>query len=192
MRLLNRLVHIAIILSLSTFVHAQKEESVSWNDKTPLEWVDFEADYNPKSDAVALTASGITFGYSIGQINNVISSFKAQVYAHFYPARSWVKPEHDNEYILAHEQLHFDITELHARLMRKELSELRISNNIKQRIQEVHRRISMDLDRMQILYDSDTNHSINREAQLRWIQEVKQALKVLEDYQDPQVTATRR
>jgi len=184
---------LAISLLLLSYceVYAQGEVPLSWQSAFNLSWKDFKGEVSVTSDAVASTATGITFGYAIGNTNNTISSFKAEVYAHFYPLRSWVKPEGLNAYVLEHEQLHFDITELHARLLRKELLKLRISDNLKQRVQALHDRISADLDRMQSLYDLDTRHSLDKAAQERWKKEVSLGLKALESYSHPEVLVSR-
>jgi len=179
-----------LLLASVYLTQAQDQVTLTWDETSPLSWDMFQGAINNNSKAVALTASGLTFGYTFEQTNRNIVSFKAKVYAHFYPHNSWVKPDSKTTYILGHEQLHFDITELYARMFRKELSGLRISNNLKQRIEEIHRRINMDLDKMQNLYDTESNHSINEEAQLRWEREVKEALDALSDYASPNVYVT--
>ncbi len=175
-----------ILLLLWTPLQAQ--ETIAWSATDSLVWTNFKSTPNEKMQAVALTASGLTFGYSVKQTNNLIVSFNAEVYAHFYPDKSWVKQDRETSYILGHEQLHFDITELHARMLRKELSELRITNNLKRRVQQIHNRINMDMDKMQNLYDRETNHSINVEAQRRWEKDVTEALKALEAYTSPYIS----
>ena len=84
--------------------------------------------------------------------------------------------------------MHFDITELHARMLRKELSEVRITNNLKRVIQQIHNRINMDMDKMQIIYDRETNHSLNKEAQERWQKDIAEALRAMADYASPKIT----
>jgi hypothetical protein len=173
---------LVVCLVLWVKVKAQSETTLTWQDSSKLNWQDFKDEVDDESEAVASTATGITFGYTIGTTNNVISSFKAEVYAHFYPLRSWVKSEGLNTHVLKHEQLHFDITELHARLFRKALQELRVGNNLKQRIESLHNQISNDLDRMQSLYDNETRHSLDKAAQERWDKEVSEGLKALKSY----------
>lgn len=181
-----RLVIVLLISVCCLGVYAQ-EETIAWSTTDTLQWVNFKAEPNLKMEAAAITASGLTFGYSVKHSNNVIYNFTAEVYAHFYPNKSWVKAGRDTDYILAHEQLHFDITELHARMLRKELSQLRINNNIRRRIEQINQRVNMDLDKMQNIYDSSTNHSNNTEVQLQWQRDVKEALKSLEEYADPKI-----
>src|SRR5690606_40361550 len=46
--------------------------------------------------------------------------------SYFNPHLSWVVPASRNDYLLKHEQLHFDITELHARKLRRELANISV------------------------------------------------------------------
>ena len=169
------------------YLGAQKE-AISWGAERLLSWSDFEGLAEMEAEAVAITSSGLTFGYRVKQSNNSIISFTARVDAHFYPQKSWVKPHRKTDEVLGHEQLHFDITELHARKFRRELSALRIDNNLKQRIQELYSRINLDLDSMQRLYDKETEHSMNEASQLQWRKDVRQALNALKDYSHPEIS----
>lgn len=59
-------IHHFIISILFLFVgSSSNDETISWNDSRKLKWEDFKGNPNSQSDAVALTASGITFGYSV-------------------------------------------------------------------------------------------------------------------------------
>jgi|AVFP01.1.fsa_nt_gi hypothetical protein len=165
-----------------------QNEPISWDSESLLSWSDFEAVADTKAEAVAITSSGLTFGYRVKQSNNTIISFTARVEAQFYPDKSWVKTLAKKDTVLKHEQLHFDITELHARKFRKELSALRIDNNLKQRIQELYNRINLDLDRMQRLYDKETDHSLKEGSQLQWNKDVRQALNALKAYSHPEIS----
>ena len=115
---------VRIVLLFLCFFCIQNDESVlSWDASYKLSWSDFKAKPNTNSSAVAITASGIIFGFSIKQTDkNKVVSFTTDVYAHFYPEQSWYKMKRANNHILQHEQLHFDITELYARKFRYRIS----------------------------------------------------------------------
>ena len=103
------------------FARSSNEETMTWNESRKLTWADFKAQPNYDSNAVALTASGITFGYSVKTSGKRIVDFSTTVEAHFYPKKSWHFKDKSDAYILGHEQLHFDITELYARKFRQQL-----------------------------------------------------------------------
>lgn len=142
---------------------------MAWSAENKLEWVHFKANSKPGADIAALTASGITFSFSVEESSERgYLSFDTTVEAHFYPEKSWYIKERANEHILAHEQLHFDLTELHVRKLRYQISKLKISSNIKKELNAIHGRVNLELAEMQNLYDFETDHSRNIEKQNNW------------------------
>lgn len=172
-----------IICFLFVFVGVNSsEDTMTWNESRKLTWADFKANPNPSSDAVALTASGITFGYSVKTSGKRIVGFSTSVEAHFYPNKSWYLKDKGDEYILGHEQLHFDITELYVRKFRQQLERLVVNQNIKEQMGQIHVAINDALDKTQKNYDAQTNHSINVEAQKYWQNFIKEELAKLDKY----------
>ncbi|MBO6880719.1 DUF922 domain-containing protein [Winogradskyella sp.] len=158
------------------------DETMTWHEARKLSWADFKASPDPASDAVALTASGITFGYSVKTSNRRIVGFSTTVEAHFYPAKSWYIKEKGDDHVLGHEQLHFDITELYVRKFRKQLDRLVVNQNIKKQMEQIHVAINKALEESQKTYDAQTNHSINVEAQKYWEAFIAEELKKLDKY----------
>jgi len=158
------------------------EETISWNASQKLTWADFKANPDANSGAVALTASGITFGYSVKTSGKRIIDFTASVEAHFYPNKSWYVKEKGDDYILGHEQLHFDITELYVRMFREKLSLLKPNQNLKDQLQKLHIAINEALNETQKRYDAQSNHSINTEMQKQWEVFIATELKKFENY----------
>ncbi len=140
----------------------------TWNATYKLSWSDFKAKPDYNSDAVAVTASGITFGYSLKRINKKVVDFETKVEAYFYPQHSWCKLDLADDHILSHEQLHFDITELHARNFRKLLTKVKANQNTAKTLQTLHQRVETDLAAMQNKYDTESNYSIHKEEQAAW------------------------
>jgi hypothetical protein len=166
-------------------VLAQDNEPViSWNPSNKITWSDFKGKPIANSDAVATTASGITFGFSITQKNNNdVVAFTTEVHAHFYPKQSWYKVERADAHILDHERLHFDITELYARKFRYRISMLTISNSIKRQLKKMHNDINSELAEMQDKYDSETDFSRNFDSQALWKAYIDAELKKYDKYQ---------
>nr|WP_321233513.1 DUF922 domain-containing protein [uncultured Psychroserpens sp.] len=158
------------------------EVTIQWNETKKLSWTDFRGPIEPNSDAVAVTASGITFSFSVKQSNNQFLSFEAQANAHFYPEKSWYVKSKGDDHILAHEQLHFDITELHVRQLRYEISKLKISQNIKTELRRLHEQANINLAKMQNAYDTQSQNSINKEQQSLWSEFVKAELQKFRAY----------
>lgn len=161
---------------------SSNENTISWDKDRKLTWEDFKADPDANSDAVALTASGITFGYSVKTSGRRIIGFTTSVEAHFYPDKSWYLTESADDYILGHEQLHFDITELYARKFRQQLDRLVVNQNIKIQMNQIHEAINTALTKTQHTYDEQTQHSIVVDAQKYWENFIAEELQKLDKY----------
>lgn len=174
---------IRVLIFLLCFVNFQTEKPViSWQENKSLTWKDFKGKPKLNSHAVAETASGISFGFSVKKTNNIVVSFSTEVNTYFYPENSWVNPDRATPYILGHEQLHFDITELFARKFRKDISELKVSNSVKDQLQILYQNNQEELGVMQRQYDLETNHSKNPEIQNKWQLYIKEELNKLSKY----------
>ena len=158
------------------------EETMTWVESQKLSWADFKGDPDKNSDGIALTAAGITFGYSVKTSGRRIIGFSTSVEAHFYPNKSWYIKEKGDDYILSHEQLHFDITELYARKFRKQLELLEVNRNIKKQMNRLHATINEALNETQKRYDKESNHSINVEMQKQWETFIADELNKLDQF----------
>ena len=90
--------------------------------------------------------------------------------------------ERADDYVLAHEQLHFDITELHVRKLRKQIDGVRVSQNLDQILNALHKNINKALTDMQNQYDADTNNSMDKNAQAKWLIFIRNELKKYVSY----------
>ena len=173
------------LLLFSCFLlSSSSEETIPWSDDLKLDWSYFRGQPQEDTDAVAITASGISFGYSIQKTDDKVTSFKVNVIAHFYPDKSWYKPEKSNDTILMHERLHFDITEWHARLLRKQIVTLQPTQNVSSTLDNLYADISKTLKETQNTYDAESDHSRNIEKQFFWQKKVALELKKLEKFKE--------
>lgn len=177
----NLLVVLALVLNEQSI----NEEVIEWQDTVQLNWSDFKGRPQNFGDVVALTSSGISYKFSVKEDRHKVTDFNVQVQAHFYPKRSWFHKKRASDHILAHEQLHFDITELYARKFRKEITHLKISKDIKRDLNSLYERIIKDMTVEQSTYDIQTNHSRDAKAQFAWNKKISDALKVYNDYKNP-------
>lgn len=171
-----------IILAFLFIGPISDEETVSWNEVNKLTWADFKANPETETDAVALTASGITFGYSVKTAGERIVDFSTTVESHFYPNKSWYLKDQANPHILGHEQLHFDITELYARKFRQQLTKLKVNQNVKVQMNRLHATINKAVGETQRRYDSQTKHSMNVEKQKEWEAFIEKELNSLDEF----------
>lgn len=157
-------------------MQAQEEEGIPWEAGQPLDWSDFRGTPPDSKRVAATTASGITYSYRTegpsGQYRLVF-----EVAAYFYPQRSWYHPELCDSMVLSHEQLHFDITEIYARKMRKLLNGRTFGGNVRTEVRKIFNQINRELSEFQHRYDRETDFSRNRGAQKSWNARVGQVLE---------------
>ena len=115
-------------ISLMSFSFV-KDDFILWQENKKLKIQDFKAD---NKDTVKVNRqqflgaiSAIRIEYSSFQRNkNSVPDFSIKTY--FDPNESWMLLK--NDYVLQHEQIHFDLTELYARKMRKSVESIRQKN----------------------------------------------------------------
>jgi len=169
---------------LCIFLFVQDEETITWTENQKLHWGNFEGEPEYDTDAVAITASGITYGYTSKTYSNSDKiDYTTKVFAQFYPEKSWYLKERVNDTVLGHEQLHFDITELHARKLRKRIKNTKFTKNIQKEISKIYDEVSGELRKMQNEYDEGSDYSRNYEGQVKWQKFVAKELHKLKAFQ---------
>ena len=127
-QILKNIFFFICFISLMNFSFV-KDEFILWQENKKLKIQDFKAD---NKDTVKVNRqqflgaiSAIRIEYSSFQRNkNSVPEFSIKTY--FDPNESWMLLK--NDYVLQHEQIHFDLTELYARKMRKSVESLRQKN----------------------------------------------------------------
>ena len=139
---------------------------------------DFEAKALSNTDNAALTSSNINFQFGYGS-----SGFRYSITCRFDKSRSWVRVKTDH--ILLHEQGHFDIAEIHARKLKKALSEYKYNEaTVSADLNKLYEELMKQHHEMQNLYDQQTDHSRNNEKQAEWLKKIVDELKSLMEYAD--------
>lgn len=169
---------IFVLFFLSTFGTTTTEgEFIIWNEQRKLNWEDFKAIPNNIGYEAAMTASSIEFGYTAK--NN---TYTFNIMCKFFPFQSWSIKDKQNDYILQHEQLHFDITELYTRKLIKEIKETIKYKKDVPKLKVIVQKKMNEWNKMQQKYDVETKHSINKEKQTAWNTYVSQQLDSLKEY----------
>ena len=172
-----------LFLIIGFSVQAQLPENrIPWTSEL-LTWEDFSGTPDPANPFHANTSSGISYSWSMRQSENDIE-FKYEIHTYFLPGESWVKPGKNTLHLLEHEQLHFDITELHGRKLRKAMEEFDVRNtrDIKPALQAIYKEIESSRHGMQKSFDAETRHSNDAAAQLKWQMFIKEELEKLKDF----------
>ncbi len=158
---------VCLILGLSSFVSNQ---FIDWRPNQKLSWKDFMGKPVANSGNAALTSTHISFEYGYGS-----NGFSYSITCRFDKKQSWVKIK--NDYVLAHEQAHFDIAEIHARKLKKALSDYDYNpKTVKADVNKIYETIMKEHHAMQQLYDKQTDHSRNKDQQEIWLLKIADML----------------
>ncbi len=143
------------------------EKEITWSSNRKLTWDDFKGrpDTLQFPNALAVTHSG--FGYESSSIS-VFKNSKLFVQTVFNTDKSWVLPEGRNDYVLKHEQIHFDITEIYSRILRKALSDSNITSTASGKASAIFSTVFFDYKKRQQAYDEETKHGLKQETQEKW------------------------
>ncbi len=162
---------------LSCFSQKDDLEYNCYNNRRKLTWNDFLVNTSPQKNSLiaASVSTGLDFTWDYN-INNAQQNFSYSVCAKFYPKASWVIKYKKDSILLAHQQLHFDITELYARKLRKAVSNYKLGRNIRKNLGIIYKNIEASRQKMQKEYDIETEHSKNKKQQHIWNKKIDSLL----------------
>lgn len=156
---------------------ANDNDQIIWRPDRKLNWDDFLCKPVRNTDAVALTSTTLSLAYRIhnGEIDYKIN-------CGFSKSRSWGLLKTD--YILAHEQAHFDITELYARKLHQALTghTYNKATPMQKQINAVYEAVMKEKEAYQERYDNETSHSRNKVKQTEWLDTIEAQLAETELY----------
>lgn len=162
----------SIFLCLTGFTVQQEQNLLTWKPTRRLQWNDFKGRPDVGSENAALTSTHIKFQYTIGENN-----FSFQVSCQFNKSQSWTRVK--TESVLAHEQAHFDLAELYARKLRQAVSNYKFkAGSTEQDLDSLYDALMKEHHAVQQHYDSETDHSRNREQQQQWLRKINESLMV--------------
>ncbi|WP_010182588.1 hypothetical protein [Aquimarina agarilytica] len=157
------------------------KKRVTYSAQPKLTWDSFKGAIPSNTEFAASVNTGIGFKWSYSTAQNKID-LQYEVESYVQPFFSWVIEKEKDAELLIHEQLHFDITELHARIFRKRLGEYKFGRNIRKAMSKIHGDVEFERVQMQEAYDEETAHSKNIELQLLWEEKVAKLLEVYKAY----------
>jgi hypothetical protein len=165
-----------LFLFLPLSAYTQHEQFIEWSSAKRLTWDDYLAKPPITTDAAAITSTALGVEYSLK--NNTLAY---TITCRFSKTNSWGR--HKTDYILQHEQGHFDITELFARKLAKELKEYKFSSrNYQEDLSKIYKKVMDEKEKYQNKYDKETDFSRNKGEQAEWLQKIRDELDDLEEY----------
>jgi len=154
---------------------SKQNDFKEWKIDSPLIWKDFKGN-EPLSSYSAHTE------LTIIQVQQ--DSLRRKIYAILDRSLSWFQNSEQGTTLLKHEQYHFNIEEVFARIIRQGF----ILRKLKLFSYEAEAFVNEKLkecSKMQAEYDKGSNHSKNKEEQAKWEEYIDKQLKKLGAYTNP-------
>ena len=179
MQLLKLSIFIIFILSITSFEKVKcidDDDQILWKSERKLVWDDFKgiADTSMINvDAITSCKIEVTDAY----FENDIPKYKLSCY--FIKSRSWTIT--NDKKVLEHEQLHFDISEIFARKIRKAFDSLNLKKCVDtNKYEELYKRLGNESEIYQVKYDNTVYFSDIQ--QKKWSIKVNAELERLKKY----------
>lgn len=146
-----------------------------WSEQKPIKWKHFRGYINNDRQETKNVCGVNCF---------VDDSSRWFIAAFFDMSESWCLPMHGTNELLKHEQYYFNIAEIYARKIRKEV----IDNGLEFGSLEFKRvfiEYSQKCDIAFSTYKRKTRNSKNKNVQKFWENDIKKQLELLKDYSNP-------
>ena len=159
----------------------QPADSVCWNENYQLTWSDFKEE---PLEFTGLGAEATCYLLANFQRATAFSKIKFHVNAVFDRTNSWVNPKAKTESGLVYFRLMFDLYEVHARGLRKELEETRFGLDPNPLFQEKYNDAMNSLMNEFNEFRKQTKMGTDKMALYSWKSRIAKELDDLKDYAD--------
>lgn len=170
--------------------HTLESNPIIFNNLIPwgvreIIWSDFKGkpDYKQRYSAISFTYT------TIRPVKSYKDSIIVAVDVFFVGDKSWVKPSLLSDQLLRHERIHFDISELYGRKIRKLYATYKYSKSkIQIMIEQQKDSLSAEMRKLDHKYDLETDYSKNDSVQRIWDLRIKCELEELCEFSSTHVT----
>ena len=164
-------------------IDEENRKYIDWDSNRKLTPGDFQSK-EKKTGSVEVASASTGFGFAI---NNQNGNMSGSIFVRYFPeSSSWDSNRIDDDirnYVLKHEQVHFDICELYGRKLYEGILHLHDSGKLNERnLRKLYNKLEKEYTRYQEKYDNETKHSVNRVEQYYWNRRVAEDLKKMSDY----------
>ena len=168
---MKRSLFLATLILPLLIISRYDEDFIKWSENRKLTWDDFKAPPQKIGNTAAMTTTHLGFSYNMknGNVTYLID-------CRFEKNKSWGLVK--NDWILKHEQGHFDIAEIYARKLNKAINEYQFDRlSFQKDLDAIYRSVVSQKESFQHQYDEETDHSRNRESQEEWFKKIEKELK---------------
>ena len=152
------------------------DDYLKWQEDRKLTWDDFKAEPIKLGNTAAMTTTHLGFGYNI---SNGVITYKID--CRFEKKKSWGLVK--NDWILKHEQGHFDIAEIFARKLYQATYEYSFNKNTFQKdLDAIYKKVVAEKEVFQQQYDDETDYSRHKSNQEQWLKKIAKELDESKDW----------
>ena len=153
----------------------KNDSEIIWSKTYKLKWSDFQGEVQNTEDSAVTRSEVVANSIEINELPLI------DVYVFFNKKESWVSFKDDT--LLKHEQLHFDISELCTRKLRKKLLALYEQGITDLDTYQKAFMANFEASKqLQSQYDLETEHSIVELKQKEWSTKIATEMDVLKNY----------
>jgi len=153
-----------VFTTLSSGMFSQQK--IEWTEKRKLSFDDFRGEIGV---SMAAAVSSVIIRYEIVSQSIWTGRIKIKIFATFDTSSSWIKPEFKSPRLLAHEQGHFDITEIFSRKLQKKVdAEIKGVKDFSQKFQKMYDDLYNEHYQYQTQYEIDTDNGRHEENQEKY------------------------
>ncbi|GAB3506636.1 hypothetical protein GCM10027442_11100 [Emticicia fontis] len=153
--------------------YKKNDRDTIYYETRKVNWDDFRGKPNSLRYGAAIFSN---FGYhsSFKVSKGLIQAF-IETRTYMVRGMSWANESAKNDFSLAHEQLHFDITKLVVERFKKKVKAMRAESieDLNSMIQYEYLESYREMNRLQKEYDEESRHSLDTFKQAEWAQKVK-------------------
>lgn len=174
---------LTIIFGLS-FLTGQGQTTVSndtlqWQESRPITWDDFKGE---PIEGLGLVGEVFCMNLANFERPNAFQKTKFKVVAIFDRTKSWIDKDAREETVLTYFQVMFNIYEVHARSLRKDLATSKFGYDPTPLFQEKYNNSMNNLINEFNQFRRETKMGTDINALMTWKKRVEEELKALEDF----------
>lgn len=171
----NALLAKTVKLRFTDYSETPEGDTIYYSAKRPLTWADFKD--KPRDnhfEAAIIPVMGYT---EQNEVANGIIHVDMAIKISVAKSDCWVKGEKD-DYVLNHEQRHFDIEKIVGERYKRKLSAMKLpTDNFYGPINVEYLQALRDATSLQKQYDAETRHGEDRVAQAEWNEKIDKELR---------------
>lgn len=165
---------------ISNTVFGQK---IYWAENVKLNWSNFKSKINNQRSANVVAYTNCGWIYSYVKSSNPKAPIKIEIQTVFNEDKSWKDVKRINDYVLLHEQKHFDAAEVYARKLRKEVAEkIKTSSDFDKYFKAIYNRNLKEYQDFQKTYDAETKNGMLEDKQSEYNRIIAEELEKYKSY----------